>query len=86
MAGRQAYLIFVISFTQAGFSNSNRALTNEQVEIVLHSKTISCSWCTSRFLTTLLGRRGRTGLTSASFLLGPKVNLELIYDLGVLSD
>ena len=61
-------------------------LSNEQVEIVLHSRTISCSLCTSRFLTTLLARRGRTGLTSVSFLLGPKVNLELIYDFGVFSD
>ena len=32
---------------------------------------------------TLLAKKGRTGLTSVSFLLGPKV-MEVINDLGVL--
>ena len=60
---------------------SETKLTNEQVEI--KSLFMSSSLYTSRCLTTLLARRGRTDLTSASFLLGPKVNLELIYDFGV---
>ena len=63
-------------------------LTNEQVEIRSLINVIfqdHHDHCTARFLTTLLGKRGRTGPTSASFLLGPKV-IEEVEDFGFLSD
>ena len=60
-------------------------LTNEQVEIRSLFSVMIIHLFFPRFLTTLLEKRGRTGLISASFLLGPKV-IEEVEDFGFLSD